>query len=171
MEAIEWAPINECPLYWVSNKGQIASFKQSKMTILRPALDRGYFKVSLWYDDKGHPRRVHRLVAVHFCDKVNDEFDEVNHKDAVKTNNHHKNLEWGTHDSNMKHAWSLGLPKSHKGEGHGMAKLTNELVLEIRALYKTGNWSYPKLSRKYGISISSAQRTVKAQTWTHLNVN
>lgn len=58
-----------------------------------------------------HPRTsytVHRLVAGAFCNKKTHH-TEVNHKDGVKINNNHTNLEWCTRSENTKHAHANGL--------------------------------------------------------------
>jgi hypothetical protein len=54
--------------------------------------------------------KVHRIVALLFCEKPERHNDkvfedlEVNHDDGVKVNNYYKNLEWMTHAENMEHA-------------------------------------------------------------------
>jgi len=45
---------------------------------------------------------VHRIVAKHFLERPEGK-DFVNHKDKNRMNNHVDNLEWCTHDENMKH--------------------------------------------------------------------
>ena len=64
--------------------------------------------------------QVHRIIGLLFIEKPerhqNKDFGEleINHKDAIKTNNFYKNLEWVTGEENMKHAWSMGLIKTEK---------------------------------------------------------
>ena len=45
---------------------------------------------------------IHRLVALHFLDLVDDK-EYVNHKDRDRTNNRIDNLEFMTHQENMDH--------------------------------------------------------------------
>jgi hypothetical protein len=68
----------------------------------------------------------------------------------------------------MQHCDRLRLREFRSGEDHGQTKLTKDQVLEMRRLYQTGTTSYPKLSREYGVSISSAQRIVTKTTWKYL---
>lgn len=58
---------------------------------------------------------VHRLVAMAFLPNP-ENFSDVNHIDAVKGNNHVSNLEWVTHQTNIKHAAGLGLMAREKLE-------------------------------------------------------
>jgi hypothetical protein len=65
--------------------------------------------------------------------------------------------------------WTRRTPeKTLRGEAHGKAKLTETTVLSMRAEYKTGMTSYPKLAAKWGISTSTAHRIVTRRTWKHL---
>lgn len=81
---------------------------------LRPFPDcNGYETVTLCISSRRWAASVHRLVAEAFCDKLGD-CDEVNHKDGVKQNNDHTNLEWTTHQANVVHAVEAGLTKKRK---------------------------------------------------------
>ena len=61
---------------------------------------------------------------------------EVNHIDGNPTNNEIYNLEWATHDRNMKHASELKLMKH--GEEHHNSKYSNDLIHEICQLKCSG---------------------------------
>lgn len=50
----------------------------------------------------GKKHLVHRLVAKFFISNPN-QYEEVNHKDRNKSNNHIDNLEWVTHQQNIQH--------------------------------------------------------------------
>lgn len=166
MKKIHWRPILNFLLYWVSTDGRVRTFRK-RPGILKPGKDDGYARVSLSDGLRTHPKKVHRLVTQAFLRPVIGK-TEVNHKDADKANNNLSNLEWSTRLENMQHCDSLGLRSFASGEDHGMSKLNHDTVLKMRAMYSSGNYSYPKLSRIFGISLSSAQRTVKAQTWKQI---
>ena len=113
-DVVEWEG-----LYEVSNFGRVRSvdrylghptsskgaFRKGK--ILSPKSKR-YADIHLWRNSKYISTHVHRLVAIAFIDNPENK-PEVNHKDGNKLNNHISNLEWATHEENMKHAIETGL--------------------------------------------------------------
>lgn len=60
----------------------------------------------------GKQLSVHRLVALHFLPNPYG-YDQVNHKDGVKENNHVNNLEWCNSLMNAEHALKTGLRKGY----------------------------------------------------------
>ena len=84
-------------LYEISNLGRVKSLgnnKSRKERILKPKKHRdGYLQVCLCRNGKHKMFQVHRLVATMFIPNPED-FEQVNHRDEVKTNNCVSNLEW-----------------------------------------------------------------------------
>lgn len=77
--------------------------------VLSPRVGKaGYKYLHLSKDGIKKTHKVHRLVALHFC---NSWFEDaiVNHIDGDKLNNHFSNLEWVTITENNRHAVDLGL--------------------------------------------------------------
>lgn len=62
-----------------------------------------YKKVRLYKNGTRKDFYLHRLVAIAFLDNPQNKSD-VNHKDSNPENNALSNLEWCTHQENMKHA-------------------------------------------------------------------
>lgn len=54
-----------------------------------------------------------------------------------------------------------------RGNRHGLAKLTDELVREARDLHAAGV-SYSKLAKMFGVSTMPMFRAVKRITWKHV---
>ena len=54
-----------------------------------------------------------------------------------------------------------------RGVKHGMAKLTDEKVLAMRLMCSNGV-SHGKISRDFGISMTSAVDAIKGRTWAHV---
>lgn len=72
----------------------------------------------------------------------------------------------GTHAENMADAAKKGL--MHPGSQHGMAKLMEAQVLEIRALWKSGEWRQREIAERFGISASSVSTIINRKNWTHI---
>ena len=122
---MNWASIEEFPAYSVSNTGEVKAASRQvvqtsrwglKMTrtyfarILRQKkTPQGYLQVVLSSQESGRKTfNVHALVAKSFVEGFYPGLC-VNHKDGVKTNNHHQNLEWVTTQRNIEHAFEMGL--------------------------------------------------------------
>lgn len=54
------------------------------------------------------------------------------------------------------------------GERHGLAKLTEQAVREIRAKYAEGTTTYARLSSEYGIDKATLSRIIHRKAWTHV---
>lgn len=69
----------------------------------------------------------------------------------------------GTTQANTADRHSKG--RSATGEGHGMAKLSNELVKEIRRLYSEGGTSSIKLAKQFGVSKFAILQIINRKRW------
>ena len=100
-EAFDWRDIeNYEGLYKVNEYGDVLSIGYEKKKLLKPLLSNcGYLRVELYKNGIRKFHSVHRLVATAFCEGAED-FEEVNHVDEDKTNNHYSNLEWCTREYN-----------------------------------------------------------------------
>lgn len=126
-------------IYKISNYGRVKSLKRFKKRkedkILSPQIGkRGYYTISLWNNQKGTTKTIHRLIAEHFI-KNNKNKREVNHKDGNKLNNNISNLEWVTPKENSVHAVrSKDIKKFNYKRGASISKYKNKItyVAEIR---------------------------------------
>lgn len=102
-------------LYQVSNLGRVKSLPRyhnaihpyiSKEKILKPRwcgdVGKRYLAVRLLRQYAAKNMRVHKLVALHFCENPNN-YIEVNHIDENKENNRSSNLEWCSRAYNVNH--------------------------------------------------------------------
>lgn len=88
------------------------------------------------YDSGSSPVAVHRLVALAWCentDPVNNVW--VNHKNGIKEDCRHTNLEWGTISYNIQHAVNTRLRvapagKDHYNYGKHLSANTKQLMRE-----------------------------------------
>jgi len=100
--------------YEISNLSNIKSLPRKDKSgrirgiILKQiACKNGYLEVKLCKNGVSKRLSIHRLVAMHFIENV-DNKPAVNHIDGDKHNNISSNLEWCTYKENTQHAISLG---------------------------------------------------------------
>jgi hypothetical protein len=74
-------------------------------------------------------------------------------------------LRWGTHKENSADRERLGRHVPAKGEGHGMAKLTEDAVRYIRARV---DLSQRALARELGVTQTLIGRVRRRKIWTHV---
>lgn len=128
-----WKPIEGYGgVYEVSNFGNVRSYRNNKHgTKLLPHFLVGrcgkYYKTVILCDKEigNKTVNIHALVAKHFVPNPNG-LNEINHIDGNKMNNRADNLEWCTHEQNMKHAVETGL---HHVIGKQFAALKRELYI------------------------------------------
>lgn len=144
--------------YEISNYGTVRSLArivsdrngkryQTQSKTLRPTENRlGYLMVRLYHNTTLTKRdfSIHRLVAKCFCSNING-YEEVNHKNGIKSDNRWDNLEWCTRSMNMLHCTRvLKNNPGNKGnfnEKNGASKRVVQLTLEGEVVRE-----YPSLS-------------------------
>lgn len=112
------------PKYIIREDGAIFS-TSTKKGFIRPGLTKdGYHQANLMSHKSRnryrHSIKVHRVVALAFVDNPNG-YNEVNHIDGNKLNNHRSNLEWCSRSYNISHCHRIGL-RSSKGVHNGNYK-------------------------------------------------
>jgi len=138
--------------------------------LLKPRVvnDVGYMQVSLTKDKKVTQLFIHRLIALTFLGIPDNPKMQVNHKNGIVQDNRLENLEWVTCSENHRHAFSELGRQTMKGERHGNAKLTDEIVMEAKNRYAQGNITYAQLASEYGVSQGVIGRAIKGDTWKHI---
>lgn len=127
---------------------------------------KGYSLVSLHRDAKKISTPVHILVAKAFIPNPDGKL-EVNHKDGNKLNNHYLNLEWVSRIENQRHSIYV-LGKHHAGEKHYNAKLTVDIVVKMRELFKTGEYTKTAIGRMFGVKKDHAINIINNKCWKTL---
>jgi len=158
-----WRPVKGYEGYYeVSNYGRIkSSYRQCR--ILKPCVtQKGYLEVNLFINKVPSHKKIHRLVAEAFIEKIIDN-EMVNHKDGNKLNNIYSNLEWCNASKNNLHAYSIGL-KNAKGYKNGRAKLSDQDIVAIRK----SNSNYKELAIQYGIHCNYVHMIKRFANWNHL---
>jgi len=94
----EWRVITDLPNYEVSTDGQVRNSGTGR--VLKPGPNgRGYLSVRLYKDNKGHTKRIHRIVGEAFLPNPDGKL-VIDHINRNKTDNRLSNLRWATHTEN-----------------------------------------------------------------------
>ena len=151
-------------LYSVTEEGQVYSHRRAMY--LKPCSYNGYMGVYLCENGKRKKHLIHRLVASAYIENPND-YNEVNHINGIKSDNHVNNLEYTTRSKNMLHAYSTGLTLGPIGEVHGNNKLTESQVIEIKNLLKTSLKQH-EIAKLYNVQPQTISLINLNKRWSHL---
>jgi hypothetical protein len=80
-----------------------------------------------------------------------------------------EHLTFGSHADNMRDMVEADRQARQKGTDHGMSKLTEEEVLEIRRRYADGGVTQRSLAAEYGVHRGTISRVVHREIWAHLD--
>lgn len=151
---------------WSVKSGQ---WKQLKELVLRPY--NKYYAVGLYTGGKHCRYLVHRLVLLTFRGPCPAGM-EACHANDVSTDNRLENLRWDTRDNNMKERVANPERGNH-GTRHGLAKLTDEVVQEIRRRHvkvKPGqrHGNTKELAEEFGVGTQAIGKIVNGHRWQHV---
>jgi hypothetical protein len=160
METEIFKTIEEFPNYMVSNFGNVK--RSNSDSILKTKCKNDYNVINL-YKQKQYTRFIHRLVAKTFIENPNN-YDQVNHIDGNKSNNHTSNLEWCNYTQNKLHAINvLNAFKFLKNKPIAR-KLTIEQVIKIKQIFKT-NTVTEDLIKSIASNHNVNPQTIKCIYW------
>jgi len=167
-------PIPEYASYYsVSNLGQVRRETPTRHgpagRIVKPTFGGGrgkgqYLCVRLSVDNRGRTSRIALLVAEAFIGPRTPGM-QVNHIDGSVRNNTVENLEYVSSARNEDHAIAIGLKAW--GMRHGMRKLTEEQVLEIRSAPRRKG-VITDFMQRFGVSRGAVQAVRMGKTWRRL---
>lgn len=173
--------------YEVSNQGRVRR-KQSQVNtgikhnekrivkerILKPKeTKRGYLSLELSKNGKTKTILVHRMVAEAFCEKENEEANQVNHKNCNKKDNRAENLEWTTDRENKNHGIQNNLYES-KRKISVRCKQLNKIFDSsysaaeyINSKYYGNSKQVKNVAAKIRAACSGIQANAYGFTWEH----
>ncbi len=131
--------------------------------------NRGYLRANI----NKHDEYVHRIVAICFVPNPHG-YDEVNHIDGIKTNNHASNLEWCTRSENNLHAFRIGLRTNNemsriaKFPRFSKRKFSSTQIEEIRTMISNGDTDRV-IAQKFNCSRGPIWQIRKGRTYTEGN--
>lgn len=157
--------------YQVDTNGDVWSFNYNNIgdcRKLKPAIRKGYCRVTLYKNGKKKYFTIHRLVMLSF---VGESKLQVNHINGIKDDNRLENLEYCAASENIKHAFKMGL-SCKKGENNTQSKLTEKVVIEIKtALLTPYRGINNDLAKKYGVTRYAITDIKIGKTWKHVKIN
>jgi hypothetical protein len=162
--------------YKVSNNGNVKSLAritesrkgvfQNKKEVMLKSFDsgRGYLKYKLCSSGE-KTISAHKLVAMAFIENPENK-SQINHLNGLKKDNRVCNLEWCTGSENVIHSLNNNLKISQKGSEHGMSKLTEKNVLEIRKIGRTK--TLKEIGKIYNVDASLISLVLLNKIWKHI---
>ena len=171
-----WLPVHGWKgLYEVSDLGRVRSLdrmdardrNQLRGRVLRPSVCRkGYHRVMLRKGGRSPRFLVHRLVLEMFHSQC-PEGMECDHINADTFDNRLCNLRWVTPAQNAQHRVALGRHADARGEMHGQSKLTDAMIVEIRAR-AMGPETQAAIARDFDVGPSVISRIASRIAWGHV---
>lgn len=129
-----------------------------------------YLRIMFWTPDGRRKVSAHRVVWIYTNRAVIPPGMEINHIDGNKQNLMPENLELVTRKQNVEHSFR-SLPRKKKAQ-HGTqnagALLTDDQVIEIRALWAARAMTQRAIGQRFGVKQTTVYNIVSRQTWTHL---
>jgi len=164
-------------IYDVSDQGQVRRIKPYKtgkfVNTPLPRImiggnnGRGYKTVLLSGSEASRNKsyKIHQLVAYAFLGaKVGQQ--EINHINRDRSDNRLCNLEYVSHQRNMKHCYEFKERQDTcpRGTKHHNARINNEIARDIKQRLQSGE-IMRNMSEQYGISIAAIHMIKTGKTW------
>lgn len=159
----EWRSIDLAPSYQISSLGRV---KNPHGRVLKADASGRYRRVILHHNSQRTRKCVHQLVARAFLGPA-PPGHVVNHKDGQRDHNVPHNLEYVTHGQNLQHAYDVLKRPRNTGSTHGMSKLDESAVTDIRARHAQGATGR-SLAARFRCSQATISLIVNNRIWTHL---
>lgn len=160
--------------YEVSNYGRVKSYCYNKDEgrILKPGLTKGFQTVTFKTKGKKKTFLVHKLVAIFFVPKDNDNQSIAIHLDWNKRNNYYKNLKWVTKDEAYKRIMPR-LQEINKIKNKGLirnSKLKAEDVKVLKSMLEKGI-KQNVIAKLFSISEMQVTRIKREENWAHIKAS
>ncbi len=154
-------PFPEDPRFRVYPDGTILGVRGRPLTPY-PIGKKGYLTVQM---GAGKRRLVSRVVALTFLGKPKRGQTDCAHRDGNHLENNWRNLRWSTRAQNE--ADKIIHGRANRGERHGMSRITEEKVLEIRRMIDR-KASGRGIAKAMGVPESLVSKIKHGKLWSHL---
>ena len=160
--------------YEVSNYGRVKSYCYNKNDgkILKPGLTKGFHTVTFKTNGKKKTFLVHKLVAIVFVPKENENQTIAIHLDWNKRNNYYKNLKWVTKDEAYKRIMPR-LQEINKIKNKGLirnSKLKAEDIKVLKNMLEKGV-RQNVIAKLFSISEMQVTRIKRGENWAHIKAS
>jgi hypothetical protein len=158
--------------YLVSNLGNIKRYKTRNGKeiehLLKPNLSGwGYPQIGLDDGEKFNTYPVHKVVAKTWKSKSETkERNEVNHINAIKTDNRTKNLEWVSHSENVRHIHQLRAAAGNpirKKRIHNYLEKTPQSIRNWMINLRLKGLSYSKIANFFDMDRREVSYLIKME--------
>lgn len=150
--------------YQASNTGLVRSLRRNMKISGTSTRESGHVYVRVM--DGRVEKKIHiaRLILAAFYGWPDGKF-EACHNDSNPKNNHLSNLRWDTKSGNHKDRIAAGT--SIRGVGHFAAKMTENEVIEARAMLSSGE-RISDVARKFNMSQGAIYSIKHRINWRHI---
>lgn len=162
----EWKVHPKLHDYSISTLGRVRRVTPKRGTVvgkvLVPAVGKnGYAFVNLG----GRTRAIHVLVLETFIG-LRPSDAQARHLNDNKLDCRLENLSWGSRSEN--YADRVRNGGGNHGSRHGLSRLTERQVREIRSSYRPYVVSMAQLANKYGVSHWTIKDVISRKNWRHI---
>lgn len=126
---------------------------------------KGHLMVNLIGDSGKKAFFIHQLVLRAFVGPCPEGMEVRHFPDRDPSNNSLYNLQYGTKEENERDRITHGTDNA--GSRHGMSKLDENAVMEMRRLRQEG-WTLSRLSVKFGVNVGNVSVIINRKAWKHL---
>lgn len=174
---VEYREIKGYPAYRVGDDGSVWSrWAKSKTFPRRGVIGEVWFRMRPGCGSHGypsvvlHPGRktfcVHILVLNAFVGPCPKGMEARHFPERDRMNCNRSNLSWSTRSVNQRDRWTQGT--DNRGENHYHARLTADIVRDIRRRYAAHECSQVLLAKEFGVHQSVISCIISRKKWAHV---
>lgn len=157
-------------LYQVSDMGHIKKPTATSFKAATLRKDDGYYVVTLYKNNKGSTKYIHRIVLEAFVGPC-PEGMECRHLNGEQKHNMLSNLTWGTYCENAQDTVKHGnhFQPDCRGSKHGESKLTEDDIPKIMN-FLSKRITQKEIAKQFGVSQVLISRIKLRKSWRHVDV-